>query len=120
MKSKLKKLKDELSELKSELTGAENDLDNYLTDADNFTQEFDDFLDDNYSHYEILGLDFSPSEILKECDPTAYRTELSDWVDGSREYLIDSNDEAKELDEIVTELSEKIEELEQEIENLED
>ena len=42
---------------------------------------FDDFLDESASMFEIFGMKYVPSYILRECDPIAYRVTLSDWLD---------------------------------------
>jgi len=44
-------------------------------------QAFDEMLDGSYPVIEIGYLLFSPSEVLFNCDPVAYRTELLDWLD---------------------------------------
>jgi hypothetical protein len=42
-------------------------------------QEFDEMLDECYPTVEIGGVTFYPSQIVKDCDPIAYRVWLSDW-----------------------------------------
>jgi hypothetical protein len=42
---------------------------------------FDDWLDDVYPTYQIAGVELSPSQILFNCDPIAYRIALSEWDD---------------------------------------
>jgi hypothetical protein len=42
---------------------------------------FKDFLDETVEIIEIFGMQYSPSYVLKECDPIAYRVTLSDWLD---------------------------------------
>jgi len=42
-------------------------------------QLFDEMLDECYPTVEIGGITFYPSQIVKECDPIAYRVWLSDW-----------------------------------------
>ena len=44
-------------------------------------QAFDEMLDDCYPAIRIGYLIFSPSKVLFNCDPVAYRTELLDWLD---------------------------------------
>ena len=41
-------------------------------------EEFDEWLDDVYPTYEIAGITLYPSQILKNCDPIAYRIALSE------------------------------------------
>jgi hypothetical protein len=42
---------------------------------------FDEMLDELYPVYKIGELTFYPSQILKDCDPIAYRIGLSEWED---------------------------------------
>jgi hypothetical protein len=39
---------------------------------------FDEWLDDVYPTYAIAGITLYPSQILKTCDPIAYRIALSE------------------------------------------
>lgn len=49
-------------------------------------EEFDDWLDDVYPTYEIAGITLYPSQMLKNCDPIAYRIALSEWDDREEEW----------------------------------
>ena len=40
---------------------------------------FDDMLDQDYETLKIGYLEFYPSQVLRECDPTAYRCMISDY-----------------------------------------
>ena len=42
---------------------------------------FDEWLDDVYPTYEIAGITLYPSQILKNCDPIAYRIAQSEIED---------------------------------------
>jgi hypothetical protein len=42
-------------------------------------EQFDDWLDDVYPTYEIAGITLRPSQMLKNCDPIAYRIALSEY-----------------------------------------
>ena len=44
-------------------------------------QAFNEMLDDRYEIVFVGSMLFSPSEVLFNCDPVAYRTELMDWLD---------------------------------------
>jgi hypothetical protein len=46
---------------------------------------FDEMLDESYPLFEIGNLTFYPSQILRECDPVAYRQSLLDFEDAIRE-----------------------------------
>ena len=40
---------------------------------------FKEWLDEIFPTVEIAGITFYPSDILKECDPIAFRCMFSDW-----------------------------------------
>ena len=42
---------------------------------------FDEMLDESYPVFEIGNLTFTASQILRECDPIAYRQSLLDFED---------------------------------------
>lgn len=42
-------------------------------------EQYKSALDECYPAYSINGMEFLPSDILKECDPIAYRVGLSDY-----------------------------------------
>jgi hypothetical protein len=42
---------------------------------------FDEMLDESYPVFQIGDLTFYPSQILRECDPVAYRQSLLDFED---------------------------------------
>ena len=41
-------------------------------------EQFDEWLDDVYPTYQIAGITLYPSQMLKNCDPIAYRIALSE------------------------------------------
>lgn len=49
---------------------------------------YDDYLNEVYSCYEIEGVSFSPSTILKTMDETAYWQGYDEYVDGLRNDLV--------------------------------
>ena len=46
------------------------------------TAAYDDMLDEVYEDVQIAGYSYSTSNALKEVDPIAYHTGMSDWLDG--------------------------------------
>lgn len=48
---------------------------------DDALTRYDEYLDEIYTPYNIGVLEFAPSRVLKELDPTAYRTGFNDWLD---------------------------------------
>ena len=96
----IKNLELTISELKSEIDGFEYSL----TEA-----EFDELLDEEGEQHTSVG-SFYPSDILKSCDPVAYRCAKSDY-EGSFDL-----DDCTEYTEMVKEL----ESLESDLQSLQD
>ena len=46
---------------------------------------YNDSLDECYEPYNLNGMEYMPSTILKECDPIAYRVGFSDYADSLAE-----------------------------------
>jgi hypothetical protein len=46
---------------------------------------FDEMLNEVYPEYSIAGITLTPSHILRECDPIAYRIALSEFEDGEED-----------------------------------
>lgn len=71
---------DELTDLNDELKELETNLEELPEfDRDDYKTGFDEMLDDGES-ITVAGIEFEPSDILKECDPTAYRCYFNDYV----------------------------------------
>ncbi len=80
-------------------------------------EEYDDFLDEIDGEIKVGGLTFMASDIIKNCDPTAYRVGKSDY-----ESDIDLNgvEEYRELYSELEELESELEDLEAELEEAEE
>jgi len=48
-------------------------------------ERYDAMLDQCYEPYNMSGMIYMPSDILKECDPIAYRVGFSDYADSLAE-----------------------------------
>ena len=44
-------------------------------------EQYDEMIDECYGEVRLGGLTFSPSRVLKEMDPVAYRCWFNDWMD---------------------------------------
>ena len=44
-------------------------------------EAYDDMLNEIHEWPVIGGISFAPSDILRECDPIAYRVGFHDWID---------------------------------------
>jgi hypothetical protein len=51
-------------------------------DEDKAKEMYDEALDEQ-GEVKVGTLTFYPSQILKECDPIAYRVGFSDWLDAN-------------------------------------
>ena len=78
--------------------------------------EFDSHLDSSYDSVTVAGCTFSASQVLAECDPTAYRCYK---VDYDSEKDLDDVPEYKALTDELEELENQRDDLEVEIEDLE-
>lgn len=109
VQAEIKNLELAISELKSEIDGFEYSL----TDS-----EFDDYLDEGGVQRTSVG-SFYPSDILKGCDPVAYRCAKSDYesnydLDNCEEYT----DMVKDLESLES-LKNDLESLQDELDSLE-
>lgn len=50
-------------------------------DPDDYTQGLDDAINGSYGNFVIFGMEFEPANVLKTCDPIAYRECLLEYVD---------------------------------------
>lgn len=110
----LSTLKIDLAIYKEELKQAEYNLNNFeytITD-----DEYDQMIDYTETNVTVFGIEFSPSEVLKQLDPVAYRCGKSDY---EASFDITELAEYKDLEQEVTDLKEHIEYLENKIYELE-
>lgn len=56
------------------------DMISFDPDTDLFRDYYDEQLDEIYRPVKVAGLELSPSEVIRKCDPTAYQTFLNDFV----------------------------------------
>ena len=52
---------------------------------DDLKEQYDELLDEIYGEVKLGNLTFSPSRIIRELDPIAYRTGLSEYEDSLRD-----------------------------------
>ena len=70
--------------IEAEMTSINEHIENLQSQLDHFEyesseEEFNDFLDDCYESVTVAGMEFYASDILKSCDPVAYRCMKSDY-----------------------------------------
>jgi hypothetical protein len=125
----LKRREENLKDVQHDVDMAQIKVDNFEIDPYNYEDQFCEMLDEQ-GDIEIGTLSFSPSDVLREMDPIAYRTGLLDYVDG---FDIEDDEEFAELkgnleelesdrdstEELIAELEEELERLQEELEELE-
>jgi predicted nucleic acid-binding Zn-ribbon protein len=106
-----------IRKMQAQIADKEKQQSNIEIDPDDFADQFDDSLDESIPEIEIGCLTYSPSHVLKNVDPTAYRCSLNDFVDSLD---VEDSDEYKALQEEIDQLQSDIEDLENQISDLED
>ena len=107
--------------LESKIDAIKADIENKQSEINSFEYEisesdFDSYLDDEGS-VAVCGLEFYPSDILKSCDPIAYRCAKSDYESN---YDLDDVEEYADLKEELEYLESELEDFESELEDLND
>lgn len=90
-------------------------------------EAFSRMLDECYSFKSVGGpfAHMQPSDVLKECDPTAFRCGVNDWADSEEWTEIEgetyrNDDIEKAREEFVDGLNDELSDLERELEELEE
>lgn len=100
----------QIAALKKQIAELEDKIDNFEIDEDKYDEKYDEWLDEIHGEIMIGCISFSPSRILSELDPIAYRCGFSDYLDS-----LDIED-----DEDYQELQDELEEVKKELEDLEE
>lgn len=116
LQSQIDSIESKLPDLRLQVSDLESQQGKIELDPDDFADQFEDMLDESIPEIEIGSLTYSPSHVLKNVDPTAYRCGLNDFVDSLD---VEDSDEYKALQEEIDQLKSDIEDLENEIEDLE-
>jgi chaperonin cofactor prefoldin len=112
--------------LESKIDSIKSNIENKQSEIDSFEYEisesdFDEFLDEIEQPVNVCGMGFYPSDILKSCDPIAYRCYKSDYasnidLDDVAEY-VDLKDELEVLESELEDLESELEDLQSELED---
>jgi chaperonin cofactor prefoldin len=112
--------------LESKIDSIKSNIENKQSEIDSFVYEisesdFDEFLDEIGQPVNVCGMKFYPSDILKSCDPIAYRCSKSDYesnidLDDVAEY-VDLKDELEVLESELEDLESELEDLQSELED---
>ena len=114
-----------IEQVQTEIENIELNISELKADIDSFEyslteSEFDEHLDDCYDEVSICGMTYTASQVLKECDPIAYRCMKSDYesnfdLDDCTEYT-DMVDELESLKSDLEHLKDELNDLESEAE----
>jgi hypothetical protein len=91
-----------LAKAEQALRAAKEALESFEPDDDEAHERYDAMLNDCYSFAKVGGPfeHMQPSEVLKECDPTAYRCGFNDWLDGEDKSTFDGYSDLEEAVEL--------------------
>ena len=106
----IEEIEKDITACQAELTDVRHEMETFEPDEKEAEDAFDDMLDGCYEPFRIGYLEYSPSQVLREVDPIAYRCGVNDFVDS----------EPADRWSGYSELAEREEELNDELTNLED
>ena len=115
LQSQIEDIEFKLYALRLQCYNLEKQQEQIELDPDDYEDQFDDLLDESIPEIEIGCLTYSPSHVLKNVDPTAYRCGLNDFVDSLD---VEDSDEYKALQDEIDQLQSDIEDLENQIADL--
>lgn len=113
LKKQMSQLERDIEDKQGEICSVQSSIETFEYECTN--DEFDDFLDDVQPEVNIYGMTFYPSDILKSCDPIAYRCAKSDY---ESDYDLDNCEEYKDLKDQLESLENELESLESDLEYL--
>ena len=104
----IKDIKETIKELKEQITETEEEIKDYECGEEDKISEYEEYLDSVYPIIEIGDCTFNPSEVLKQCDPIAFRCGFNDWADV----------EITNLNDVLEDLKSKLEDAEDDLKDL--
>lgn len=116
LQSQIEDIEFKLYALRLQVYNLEKQQDQIELDPDNYEDQFDDMLDESIPEIKIGCFRYSPSHVLKNVDPVAYRCGLIDFVDSLD---VEDSDEYKALQEEIDDTQNEIDQLQSDIEDLE-
>lgn len=72
-------------------------------------ERFAEILDETHGTVKIMGLEFSPSQIVRELDPTAFSCGVNDYADSDDDVVYVGSDyyDRRQVDELLAEIEEE-------------
>lgn len=105
-------IESKINVIKAEIDTKQSEIDSFEYEISE--NDFNEFLDEIEEPVNICGMEFYPSDILKNCDPTAYRCAKSDYESS---YDLDDVEEYADLKDELEALEAELEGLESELED---
>ena len=103
-----------IANVKQQIEGKQKEIDRFEYSCTE--SEYDEFLDEVEGSVTVAGMEFYASDILKSCDPVAYRCGKIDYESN---YDLDNCEEYNDLKDELENLETELEDLENELEDLE-
>ena len=121
LKAQIARLETVIAEWQDSIQSKQSEIDSFEYECSE--SEFDESLDDCHETYKLGSMTFYPSDVLKSCDPIAYRCAKSDYesnydLDDCEEYT-DLIDELESLEDQLSDLESELSDLKDELDNLE-
>ena len=128
MNNTIELVQNAIAEVEAKIANVSQQIESKQKEIDHFEyscseSEYDEFLDEVEGSVTVAGMQFYASDILKSCDPVAYRCGKADFeanfdLDNCEEYN-DLNNELGSLESDLEELEDQLSDLESELEDLE-
>ena len=121
VRAQIRHLERDIEDKQGEICAVQVNIETFEYEASE--SEFDEFLDDIEGSIPVAGMEFFPSDILKSCDPVAYRCAKNDYeadydLDNCEEYS-DLKDELESLEGQLSNLENELDELNDDLDSLE-
>ena len=110
----IEQVQNEIAEIEAQIEAKQSEINGFEYECSE--SEYDEMLDDCYPTVEVAGMTFYPSDVLKSCDPIAYRCGKSDY---ESEYDVSDLADYQDLEAELLQLEEHLESLEEQLECLE-
>ena len=121
LRAQIRHLERDIEDKQGEICTAQSNIETFEYSCTD--DEYDEMLDEIEGSITVVGMEFFPSDILKSCDPVAYRCAKNDFesdydLDNCEKYS-DLKDELESLEDQLSDLENDLDELNSEIDSLE-
>ena len=118
----IEQVQNAIAEVEAKIANVSQQIEDKQKEIDHFEYscteaEYDEFLDEIEGSVTVAGMEFYASDILKSCDPVAYRCGK---VDFESNYDLDNCEEYNELKDELESLESELEDLEDQLDELND